>query len=89
MTNLQLLRRQRQMSQKDLAKKLGIAVVDVSRLENRWYTRAPKRVDKLLKSLFGPGWTFETLMQEVAEPTPPALEQPPGDSEADELRKAS
>jgi len=89
MTNLQLLRRQRQMSQKDLAKRLGIAVVDVSRLENRWYTRAPKRVDKLLKSLFGPGWTFEALMQEVAEPIPPGQTESPGDSQADELRKAS
>ncbi len=88
MRNLQLLRKQHHMSQKNLAKKLGIAVVDLSRLENGWYARAPKRVDKMLKTIFGANWTFETLMQEAALPIPPGQMEAPGDSDADELRKA-
>ena len=89
MNQLQLLRQVRGMSQRDLAKRIGIGHCDLSKIENGWYTRVPGHVQAKLLKVFGPGWTFETLMQEVAEPTPPTLEQTPPDSAADELRKAS
>lgn len=89
MTNLQLLRITKGMSQAELAKKLGMRPCDLSKLENRWFAKISARVFGNIKRLFGPEWTFETLMQEVAEPTPPAPEEIPGESKADELRKAS
>jgi transcriptional regulator with XRE-family HTH domain len=89
MTNLQLLRITKGMSQSELARKLGMRPCDLSKLENRWFAKISPRAFGNIKRLFGAEWTFETLMQDVAAPTPPALEEPPGDSEADELRKAS
>jgi transcriptional regulator with XRE-family HTH domain len=77
------------MSQRDLAKRLGIGHCDLSKIENGWYSRVPVHVQAKLLKVFGPEWTFDALMQEVAEPTPPAPEETPGESEAGELRKAS
>ena len=89
MTNLQNLRLKNGLTQKQLTKRLRLTVGELSKLENAWYAKVPVRIGQDLLKVFGDGWTFETLMQEVAEPTPPALEQPPGESPADELRKAS
>lgn len=81
MTNLQLLRIARGMSQSELADRLGMRPCDLSKLENRWYAKINNRVFSNIKKVFGPGWTFDALMQQVAEPTPPG--------QTDELRKAS
>lgn len=89
MTTLQLLRKVRGATQRQLARQLGICVTDLSKLENRWFTKVPEHVERKLKKLFGQDWTFETLMQEVVLPTPPSLTESRGDSRADELRKAS
>lgn len=89
MTYIQLLRQVRGVSQRDLAKRLGVGHCDLSKIENGWYSRVPQHVEKALIKFFGPEWTFESLMQQVAEPAPPGQTESPGDSQADELRKAS
>lgn len=88
MNNLKLLRQTHGLSQKDLAMKLRIRVVDLSRLENNWYRRMPKQIENRLKELFGPNWTAEALLQEVAKPAPPGQSESPGAYKVDELRKA-
>lgn len=89
MRNLQLLRMNAGLSQTALGRKVKTTRTEISKLENGWYTRIPDRIYQGLQAVFGTAWTREALMQEVAEPTPPALEEAPGDSSADELRKAS
>jgi hypothetical protein len=61
----------------------------LSKLENAWYAKVPVRIGQDLLKVFGAGWSFESLMQEAPTPVPPAPEETPGESEADELRKAS
>ena len=89
MNQLKLLRQVRRMSQRDLAKRLGIGHCDLSKIENGWYSRVPGHVEAKLLKVFGPEWTFDALMQPVAEPTPPTPDEAPGESKPDELRKAS
>ena len=89
MRNLQLLRMNAGLSQTALGRKVKTTRTEISKLENGWYTRIPDRVYQGLRAVFGPKWSREALMQQVADPTPPALEEPTGDSPADELRKAS
>jgi transcriptional regulator with XRE-family HTH domain len=89
MRNLQLLRMNAGLSQTGLGQKVKTTRTEISKLENGWYTRIPDRIYQGLQAVFGAEWTREALMREVAAPTPPALEDPPGDSLADELRKAS
>lgn len=73
MTNLQRLRTARGISQAQMAKTLGITRVELSKLENRWYSKAPKRIQSELHKLFGADWTFEALMMEAPVPTAPPL----------------
>ncbi len=89
MTNLQLLRITKGMSQSELAQKLGMRPCDLSKLENRWYARINSRVFGNIKRLFGTEWTFEALMQEASAPSPPSQIVPPPDSSEGEIRKAS
>ena len=88
MTNLQLLRITNGLSQSELAQKLGMRPCDLSKLENHWYAKISNRALGNIKKVFGSGWTFDALMEPAARPFPPSQEQAPGDSQADELRKA-
>jgi DNA-binding XRE family transcriptional regulator len=74
MTNLKLLRMQRGISQRDIAKQLGISEITMSRIECGWFARAPRGIEAKLQDYF-PGWNWELLMREA--PTP----QPIGDQE--------
>lgn len=90
MTNLEALRRSKGMTQKQLAIRAGCDQALISRLERRWYNKIPPTIGASLGAIFGQTWTFEALMQEVAEPSPLTGEEAPGESESDEqLRKAS
>lgn len=71
MTNLQLLRMASGISQTQMAKTLGITRVELSKLENRWYSKASGRVQSELNKLFGADWTFDALMNEAPVPTAP------------------
>ncbi len=69
MINLQLIRRQKGMSQKELANKLGITVTELSKIENDWYKRISSRIRASLDEIFGPEWTSKDLLSPI-EPKP-------------------
>jgi len=72
MNNLTLLRRKKGISQADLAQRLGISRSELSRLENGWFSRVQPHVEKSLRKIFGPQWSFAALMEEPPEPRPEA-----------------
>lgn len=82
MTNLQLLRISRDMTQHELAEKLGITAWLISRMERRWLTRAPAGVEERLLDFFGEGWNFHALMQEPPEPVANSGDDQPASGEA-------
>lgn len=88
MTNLEALRRNKGMTQKELAIHAGCDQALISRLERRWYNKIPATIGARLGAIFGQTWTFEALMQEAALTIPPGQPEPPGACQADELRKA-
>ncbi len=65
MNYLELLRKQRGETQKQLAEKLGIDAITMNRIERGWYARPPKGLEIRLAEVFGPGWTFAKLMEQV------------------------
>ncbi len=69
MNYLLFMRLQRQISQRDLAMKLGVQQSVLSKLENGWLTRAPGNLERKLKRFFGPEWTFQRLMERVPDIT--------------------
>jgi transcriptional regulator with XRE-family HTH domain len=64
MTNLTILRKQKGLSQSDLAVAVGLTRQEVSRLENGWIAKIRPDVADRLRSIFGPTWTFPALLRE-------------------------
>lgn len=74
MTNLKLMRLAARMTQEQFAQRLELTRNEVSKLENGWYAKPPrKRVLMSLQEIFGPNWTFEALMLEAPAPSVPPL----------------
>lgn len=73
MTNLKWLRMAHNLTQKQLSDLLCLKVGELSKFENGWYAKVPERVEAALKQVFGPSWTFETLMLEAPAPSAPPL----------------
>lgn len=73
MTRLKLLRMQRGLTQRQLASILGLSPSFLSRLEGAWFTRCPNHseVSRKLRAFFGPGESFESLMEEATPNTAP------------------
>ncbi len=69
MTNLQILRLKKGLSQKKLAVQLCIHPSTMNQIEGGWFSRPPAGIDSKLKDFFGPKWTWTRLMQE-----PPTLQ---------------
>ena len=67
MNQLVFLRMQRQMTQRQLAARLGISNSLLCRMERGWFTRAPNGVEAGLQQIFGQNWTFERLMRPVPD----------------------
>jgi len=82
MTYLKLLRMNRGLTQRRLAKLLGLHPTVMSRIEQGWFAKPPAGLDQTLRAFFGPAWTFAELMREVPAP---AIETP----ECDECRAES
>ncbi len=68
MTTLRCLRLCRGWSQEELAARLGVHPVTLSRLENGWLARPPAGIEDRLREVFGPEWTFEALMRAAPSP---------------------
>ena len=64
MTTLTVLRRQKGMTQLDLAQKLGITRQELSRLESGWQVKIRKSAEESLTDIFGNQWTLQKLLSE-------------------------
>lgn len=67
MTRLRLIRHAKGLSQKNMARLLGINNIDYQKLENGAYARPTRFLLQSLHKYFGANWTFEELMAEVNE----------------------
>ena len=65
MTNLQFLRVQQGLSQRDLASKIGVDSTILSRLERGWFAKISPDYERKLQDFFGSQWTFEELSRSV------------------------
>lgn len=65
MTHLRLLRMKRGLTQKHMAKLLGIHPTVMNRVEQGWFAKCPAGLEQTLKAFFGPEWGFAELMHEV------------------------
>jgi transcriptional regulator with XRE-family HTH domain len=65
MTNLQFLRVQMELSQRDLSSKIGIDSTVLSRLERGWFAKISPDYEKRLMDFFGSQWTFAELSKSV------------------------
>jgi transcriptional regulator with XRE-family HTH domain len=67
MNNLQLLRLQKKLSQRDLAKILKLHPSTINRVERGWFAKPPDGLEKRLQAVFGKEWTFARLMEPVPD----------------------
>lgn len=65
MNNLGFLRRKGNLTQMDLAVRLGTHVTVISRLETGYQQRAPKWIEDGLREVFGEEWSLERLLQPI------------------------
>ena len=65
MTNLQFLRVQMELSQRELASKIGIDSTVLSRLERGWFAKISPDYEQRLMDFFGSQWTFAELSKSV------------------------
>lgn len=70
MNHLEFLRRERGISQRELAAIIGVNQSILSRCERGWWTKPPKGLEGKLQAYFGKQWTFDKLMQPVSDATP-------------------
>jgi len=66
MTNLTVLRRQRGLTQGQLAGLVGLPRQELNRLENGWLRRVRPDAEKRLREIFGPEWDLDSLIREPA-----------------------
>lgn len=66
---LQYLRIQRRLSQKQLAKHIGVNPDFLCRVERGWFSKPPSGIDSKLRAFFGPEWAFARLMEQVPDLT--------------------
>jgi transcriptional regulator with XRE-family HTH domain len=70
MRNIRLLRIALGLSQEALAKRLRIDSTALSHIENGWLPRNRAALEKRFKSIFGPEWTFDKLLEQAPDIRP-------------------
>ncbi len=67
MNHFRYLRIAKGLTQRDLAKRLGVHETALSRMENGWIARINPTVERRIKRIFGSQWSFDRLMERVPD----------------------
>ena len=76
MNNLKVLRQSKGLTQRNLARMIGVNYVTLNRAENGWFAKPPNELETKLQAVFGPEWSWDRLMAPAPEPRPSTPEAP-------------